>query len=317
MAESRLFGRVARRLVTPAFVTALSGVALGATLALAQTSDSRVRGPADRLVVVGRDTEVAIEATLPPSCAGPVVTAGLYERGGAARINPLDPLFTTVPTTAGPDGKAAARLPVPGTMPPELRTVWPGVSGACLPTPVVSTERGLLFGVLDRVENPSASATFVVPRFSLFLGRSEQVQKGSLTAYANGVRCTTANLEDSSAKDADGNVRIHVGGPTQPSECSIDGAVVTFRFPNGALLYENRQLVLGVTQPFENLAPEVGPGTGAAPAAPDAGQSVGATPVNGSRRDVLQRAALIALGLGLTAVVLFKGLRRSSGAPRR
>jgi hypothetical protein len=254
MAESR-FGRAARRVAALLFLVAFGGVA-GATAALAQTSDSRVGGPADRLVVVGRDTEVAIEATLPLSCAGSVVTFGLYEHGGAARINSVDPLFKTVVTTVAPDGKAAARLPVPASMPPELRTVWPGVSGACLPTPVVSTERGLLFGLLDRTENPGTSATFVVPRSSLFFGHDVQVQKGSLTVFADGVRCTIANLEDSSAKDAAGNVRIHVGGPSQPTACSREGSRVTFRYPNGALLFESRTLALGVSQPFENLAPE-------------------------------------------------------------
>ena len=212
---------------------------------------------------------------------------------------------------------------LPANLPSGLKTLWPGVTGACLKSPVVSVAPGLLFGVRDPSENPGLSGTFVVPRASLFMGRSEQVVSGSLTAFADGVQCTVVSLVDSKGKDSDGNVRIHVGGPSQPSACARQGAVVTFRYPNGALLYEKRELVLGVTQPFENLAPEAGPASSgtidATVQPPNAGQSaaVPSEQENVGRGGFLLRAALVALGLGVSVTVLFRGRRGGSKAPGR
>jgi hypothetical protein len=277
-----------------------------------------VRSPENRLVVIGRDHDVRVEATLPAACVGSDVTVGLFENGGARRVNALDPLFAPMVVWVAPGGQVVTQIRLPDSVPSGLETVYPGATGGCLEFPMVSTEPGLLVGLLDPSENPAASATFVVPRASLVGVRSLLDVPVSLTVFADGIQCTTANLEDQSAKDADGNIRIHVGGPSQPPACSREGALVTFRYPRGELLYEKRNLVLGVSQPFWNLAPEAGESTSGAPSAPDSGQSSSVAPSGTSdgARD-LQRAGLIALGLGLTAAVLFKGLRRSSGAPRR
>lgn len=290
---------------------------------LAQSPEGSIRQPETRLAVVGRDQSVRIDATLPSSCVGSEVTVALFQRGGAARVNEVEPLFEPVSVRVGAAGAVVGQVRLPGSLPSGLKTLWPGVTGSCLTSPVISTAPGLLFGVRDPAENPGASATFVVPRASLFQGRSEQVVSGSLTAFADGVQCTTASLEGPAAKDAEGNVRIHVGGPSQPAACSRQGARVTFRYPGGELLYETRELVLGVTQPFENLAPEAGPstvgGTDPTALAPNAGPS--ASPASQAATDdrgrILTRAGLIGLGLGLTAVVLWRGVRRGPNASTR
>lgn len=310
-----------------ALISALASVAVAfpvsSTVVRAQSPEATIRQPGSRLFVVGRDSVVRIEATLPASCVGTEVTVSLFQNGGAARVNEADPLFKPVVARVDAGGSVAGGVRMPSGLPTGLKTLWPGVAGACLKQPVVSTAPGLLFGLRDPSENPGPSATFVVPRASLFMGRSEQVVSGSLTAFADGVRCITASLEDPKAKDGDGNVRIHVGGPSQPPACSREGAVVTFRYPGGELLYERRELVLGVTQPFENLAPEAGPSTSGpvdpTALAPNAGQSshVALEPGTAARRQALERAILVALGLGLSAAVLVRGVRRGSKVSQR
>ncbi len=307
---------------TIALAVAAIALPMGSVLVRAQSPEVNIHQPATRLSAVGRDATVRIEATLPATCAGTDVTVALFQNGGAARINQLDPLFEPVSARVSTDGSIVGEVRLPAILPSGLKTLWPGVIGACLKSPVVSVAPGLLFGVLDPSENPGPSGTFVVPRASLFMGRAEQVVSGSLTVFADGIQCTVVSLEDSKGKDADGNVRIHVGGPSQPSACSRQGAGVTFRYPNGALLYEKRELVLGVTQPFENLAPEAGPATSgpvdATALPPHAGQSGAAANQQGAEgRGSLVRAASVALGLGITVAVLFAGWRGSSKATRR
>ncbi|MBA4181518.1 MAG: hypothetical protein C0506_13090 [Anaerolinea sp.] len=311
---------VARAALTVAVGLVAVAVLAGSPGALAQSPEGSIRQTETRLAVVGRDQSVRIDAILPSSCVGSEVTVALFQRGGAARVNDVEPLFEPVSVRVGAGGAVVGQLRLPGSLPSGLKTLWPGVTGSCLTSPVISTAPGLLFGVRDPSENPGASATFVVPRASLFQGRSEQVVSGSLTAFADGVKCTTVSLEGPGARDAEGNIRIHVGGPSQPAACSRQGARVTFRYPGGELLYETRELVLGVTQPFENLAPEAGPstagGTDPTALAPNAGPS--ASPASGDatgdRGRVLTRAGLIALGLGLTTMVLWRGLRRGPNA---
>lgn len=288
----------------------------------AQNPEVTIRQPATRLSVVGKDATVGIEATLPASCAGSDVTVALFQNGGAARVNQPDPAFEPVSARVNADGSVVGQVRLPAKLPAGLKTLWPGVTGACLKSPFVSFAPGLLFGVIDLLENPGTSATFVVPRASLFMGRTEQVVSGSLTAFADDVQCTVVSLVDSKAKDADGNVRIHVGGPSQPSACSRQGAVVSFRYPNGARLFERREVVLGVTQPFENLAPEAVPATSgtsnATPQPPNAGQSEARASEDeyGAGERFLTRAALVALGLGLTVTVFLRARRGGSRVTR-
>jgi len=267
----------------------------------AQSPEAVVHPTAKRLYVAGEDIEVQVEATLPASCAASPVTVALFERGGAAKVNQPDPLFEAGRATVASDGKVHGVARVPANLPRNLRTVWPGVSGGCLGSPVVSTGPGLLFGVRDAAENPGSSSTFVIPATSLFMGRAVQVVKGTYTAFANGKRCAAVDLEDVRTKDAEGNVRIHLGAPGQPKECSTPGAAITFTTPLGEELYESRTLVPGVSQPFANLAPKAGPSSGP-PAAPDAGNAGMRSMDGGSRLWVISWGAVVG-GAGALAVV--------------
>ena len=305
-------------MIIPIVALVVFALPLRPAVVRAQDPEVTIRQPLTRLSAVGRDATVGVAITLPASCAGSDVTVALFQNGGAARVNQPDPLFEPVSARVNADGSVLGQVRLPAKLPSGLKTLWPGVTGACLKSPFVSFAPGLLFGVIDLLENPGTSATFVVPRASLFMGRSEQVVSGSLTAFADDVQCTVVSLEDSKAKDVDGNVRIHVGGLSQPSACSRQGAVVSFRYPNGALLFERRELVLGVTQPFENLAPEAVPATSgtanSTPQPPNVGQSV-VRPSEQEyvgREGFLTRAALVALGLALTVTLFFRARRGGS-----
>jgi hypothetical protein len=64
------------------------------------------------------------------------------------------------------------------------------------------------------------------------------------------------NLAKGPAIDADGNARLHVGGVNQPPACSREGATVWFVDGHGRTLFEKRTLMVGVSQPLANMAPE-------------------------------------------------------------
>jgi len=118
------------------------------------------------------------------------------------------------------------------------------------------------FGVADPVENREFAGTFVIP--AAVLGTTANIggggtlgqSLGMLTALTDGTKCTTVDLVKGPAIDSDGNAHIHVGGPNQPAACSRDGATMSFVNGRGQTLVEKRTLIVGVSQPFANLAPE-------------------------------------------------------------
>jgi hypothetical protein len=222
-----------------------------------------------RLYIAGEDESVEIDATLPASCSpGSKVLVALFQVEGDPAINVADPLFESAEAVVDPGGRVHGSVKIPTSLPRSLRSLWPGVSGACLETPFVSSNPApLVFGIRDVVENPGNSSTFVVPRESLYRGNPKQVVHTTMTAYASGQKCATVDFDDDLAKDEEGNVRLHIGGPNQPSECSQAGATVTFDNSLKMPLVETRTVVPGVSQPIANLAPRQAPGTGPVPPA--------------------------------------------------
>ncbi|MBI2767428.1 MAG: hypothetical protein HYX53_16155 [Chloroflexi bacterium] len=135
---------------------------------------------------------------------------------------------------------------------------------------------------------------------------------GSIEVLANGRLCTEASLVAPGTLDAEGNARIHIGGPAQPGECSLAGALITFINGSGQTLFEKRTLIPGVTQPLENLAPEAAPNTGPVPGAPAAGSGSSLAPAatgGGQRMAALGVAALAAFAL--VAMQLARRRRRT------
>lgn len=296
-----------------------------AVISADSTTSARAQRPEpgprlDKLVyVLGRDREIAFAGALPAACAETTVTLGYYTRGGAAQSNPRNDGLPTVTVRVGVGGAISGRLPLPATLPLELQISWPGIAGGCLSAPLIAGQAQL--ALLDPEENPGVSATLVVPARSL--NSTGTIPGGptngglirSFTVYAGAKACRTADLTSKGERDKDGNVRIHVGGPDQPAECSVEGTTLTLTNADGARLYETREFLAGVSQPFWNLAPEP-PSAGGAPGAPSTGSgsdvelTQSSDGSGGPRAIGLALAALVA-GIAVTAMV---ARRRSSRA---
>lgn len=287
--------------------SALMGLSMSMNTGSADAQQSQpgsIAPPVSQVVVQGRDSSFRVDGTLPQECVGSKVTVGLYVRGGGASVNQRSPETVAAETTVMPGGSFTASVPAPRLAAPKPFVAWPGVEGGCLTRPVVSVAPGLRFAVPDQAENGTDSGTFVIPKDSLFLGRAEQAVKIVLTASINGVTCAVADVTDPTTKDKDGNVRIHIGGRKQPPACSRDGAAIRFSIQGDLLLYEKWTLVLGVTQPMENLAPEAAPSTGPLP--PAAGTGIGS---GGSAGAWAIRACLAATLLGAAVFLSRRGPR--------
>lgn len=284
--------------------------ATGGAAASAQDAGPAVRfdRPAPGLLaVIGRDDGVTVEAQLPATCAGQGVAVGLYSRNGPMVLGPAEGTASVEATATG-QVSIRATVALPAELPASLLPAWPGVSASCLgDAPVVSTSY-VLFGLLDVAANGKDGATFVVPAAAL-AGPGGVPVTASLAAVVDGVTCATARTVDAASRDAAGNVRIRVGGPAQPLPCGRGGAEVRFRQGDGRFLFERRTLVLGVTQPLANLAPEA-PGTGSPPLPPNTGAAASANAPGGASLD--SRLGLAGLA-SVTGAVLFVLARRPHG----
>lgn len=308
--------KLTRRTPSAVALTLLASLLGVASLASAQTDNVEGVTTSKRVYVIGRDTAIDVQASVPIECAGREVVVELYARGGGAAQNVASESSRSVRVTATSAGEVIAQLPLPHSLPSSLLTLWPGVSAECLAKPLVSIEPGLLLSLLDREENPGNSGTFVVP--ARVVDSTGTVASGptngdlvrSLTVYAGDIACVSADLTRDGMRDRDRNVRIHVGGTEQPDACSADGAVLSFRNADGFRLFEGRTLLLGVTQPFGNLAPDPVLAGGALPPAPPAtgGGSVNQPGEHGETGlQVLPGVALaVALLSGLAGIWLYR-----------
>lgn len=284
------------------------------TAAAQQTEAGTVSIP-KQVYVVGRDKGIDVTAQLPAACAGSVVSVTLYTRGPAAAVNPKDEVFTPASGSVSSDGSVRVLFPLPAQLPSGPRTGSLGLEAPCLSRPLFSGVGPVLVAIDDPAENKDSSGTFVVP--GAFLTSTTNIggggtlaqSLGTLTALADGQKCITVDLAQGSAVDGQGNARIHVGGKGQPLACSREGAIITFVDARGQTLFEKRTLIVGVTQPYANLAPEAVPtGSGSAPGAPQAGSGAGST---GSILPV----AILAIVLASAASVAIARRRLFGGRP--
>lgn len=305
---------VLRKLI-PTFV---ASVLMMSTMSLPETVSAQAGQPAvqtstpQRLYIAGEDSTVEVDATLPATCSpGARVTVGLFDVTGEPAINRADPLFEGSVVVVGAGGKVHGSVRIPNALPRSMRSLWPGVAADCLQTPLVSSNPNpLVFGVRDLAENPGGSSTFVIPRESLFRGRPTQVVHTTMTAYANGQKCETVDFDNQEAKDAEGNVRLHLGSAGQPKECSTPGATVTFYNSLNMPLVETRTVTPGVSQPVANLAPKVGPGSSDLTAPATGGSRL-------SKRDDNSLAlGFILAGAGLGGVLLVAIAAKRRGEQR-
>jgi hypothetical protein len=72
---------------------------------------------------------------------------------------------------------------------------------------------------------------------------------GEITAYAGRTPCVRVNLKSSA------DVVFHIGTPSQPPECSVEGATLSFLGPYRDQLAVQMTLRKGTTARLSNLAP--------------------------------------------------------------
>lgn len=270
---------------------------LGAVPASSQGLNARISDPEKRLYVVGRDAEVPIRASVPAECTASELTFSLYASGGAAKQNSV--VYPSVSRRVSATGLLVdTALALDPKVFESPDSVWPGVSGNCLSSPVVYSGASLLIGL--RSQTPDRSS-FFIPRSSLTMGRDEQVVHATLTLTVDGTKCGAVDLDDSKAKDPLGNLLFAIGGRGEPAACSREGGVLRIFYPNGQALFETREVALGVLQPFANLAPEAGPSTGV-PEAPAAGDSPAVRASESTMPWIAVACVLIALAVPIVKV---------------
>lgn len=288
-----------------------SVLALAAAVGLAgnvahgqEPSEVRVFPATERLSVARVDTSFEFSARLPDACIGSTVTAALFARGGAATANERLNLTGTATVETPANGIVFATLPVPSELPPALLEAWPGFFGDCMDRPVISTEAGLLFGELDG----SNVATFVIPADATTDEAGGPRIRVPITFFVDGQECRTVQWDDATLRDQAGNVRVVLGSADQPEACRREGGIVTFRYPDGNPSFEQRELRIGVAQPWGNLAFAVGESTGA-PAQPPGPPQTGdvflpaQSPGNGFGIARVVAVALVAVAAVATAVI--------------
>lgn len=273
--------------------------------------------PQQRAVVIGRDMQVTVNVELPDSCAGTSVELRLYQAptDGSNVLQPATPPeFSRIAVNqSAAKGRFAVVLLLPTSLAGDPVRLWPGVSGSCLAAPLYDSGLGIDFAKVDATENPGNTSTIVVSGAALKLTSPTDPSHttlgqftGSITIMADGVACATAKLGGGATTDAAGNVRIHLGTAGQPTQCSTAGAAITFVRADGAILYEKRTVLPGVTQLLQNLAreaivtgqtptPAVTPTTTVAPGPPNTGDGgLSADPGSGEWLMAMGAAALLA-----------------------
>ncbi len=244
---------------------------LPAINALAQSSSDTLRTD-KQIYVFGDDSSVSFEGSA-PECAGAQVTLAFYKKGPASRDNSVAAGLPNGVVGVGADGSIRGSVSLEGNAVPQLATVWAAASGSCLKVPLFSSGGPVLLAKRDPTQTKDGSSSIVIPASvvkatgTIANGKTLGESIGSLRVLADGRPCTESSLTSAADQDSEGNVLLHVGGASQPVDCSRAGALLTFVRGDGQLLFEQRRLIPGVSQPLANLAPQA-PGSG--PSIPDA-----------------------------------------------
>lgn len=271
------------------------------------------------VAVVGESASLLVSGQAPAACVGQAVHVALFIRDRAQPS--LVSAYSQggqlpVAAVVGSDGAFSAVVPLPAALASGPTRVWPGFSGSCTAAPIVDESLGVELAVRDTAQNPGSTSTVLLSSAALSSvgNRPDKVTlgafTGSVTALADGLRCASIATDLAVARGAP--LKLRLGGPGQPPQCSSVGARLTFVNAQGQTLYVTMSLIPGVTRLLDNFAeepPSAGPAaTGATPAVPSLGTSVARSSSSaGSAWSVLSEAG-VSLVIGAVSLLVFSRL---------
>ncbi len=219
--------------------------------------------------VLGRDTEIRFDVTLPAACEGRSFAVRLYgypDPGVAGGIQSM--------TEPGLMSEARSVVPASGTrtvafnLPTTASTpmiVRPGLLSSCLSDIAVRGELQLAL-----LAPPEDAGIAIIEYSGKALDLNRGVGQGTVgefltpfVATVNGTVCQTLDSADRSLRNSRGNLVFRIGTPDQPPQCSAPGERIIFLFPPGSgeslegkPLFEKPTFVPGVIQLVRNIGPD-------------------------------------------------------------
>lgn len=219
--------------------------------------------------VLGRDTEIRFEATLPTACEGRSFAVRLYGlpdpgvSGGIQSMNEPG-LMKETRSVVPAGGTRTVSFPLPATASTPM-LVRPGLLSSCLSDVAVQGELQLAL-----LAPPEDAEVAIIEYSGKALDLSRGPGRGSVgeflspfTATVNGTVCQTLDSADRSLRNSRGNLVFRIGTADQPRQCSAPGDKIVFHFPPGSgdslagnPLFEKPNFVPGAIQIVRNIAPE-------------------------------------------------------------